>query len=32
VAQERDAVRVDRGDEKIRIPREVASRVFVAVA
>jgi DtxR family Mn-dependent transcriptional regulator len=32
VAQERDAVRVDRGDEKIRLPREVASRVFVAVA
>jgi DtxR family Mn-dependent transcriptional regulator len=32
VAQERDAVRVDRGDEKIRLPREVASRVCVAVA
>jgi DtxR family Mn-dependent transcriptional regulator len=32
VAQERDAVRVDRGGEEIRLPREVASRVFVAVA
>jgi DtxR family Mn-dependent transcriptional regulator len=32
VAQERDAVRVDRGGEEIRIPREIASRVFVAVA
>ncbi|MGC9666496.1 metal-dependent transcriptional regulator [Planosporangium sp. 12N6] len=31
VAQERDAVRVDRGGEEIRLPREVASRVFVAV-
>ncbi|GII20519.1 metal-dependent transcriptional regulator [Planosporangium mesophilum] len=29
VAQERDAVRVDRGGEEIRLPREVASRVFV---
>ena len=32
VAQERDGVRVDRGGEEIRLPREVASRVFVAVA
>jgi DtxR family Mn-dependent transcriptional regulator len=32
VAQERDAVRVDRGGDEIRLPREVASRVFVAVA
>jgi DtxR family Mn-dependent transcriptional regulator len=32
VAQERDAVRIDRGGEEIRLPREVASRVFVAVA
>jgi DtxR family transcriptional regulator, Mn-dependent transcriptional regulator len=31
VAQERDAVRVDRGGEEVRLPREVASRVFVAV-
>jgi DtxR family transcriptional regulator, Mn-dependent transcriptional regulator len=29
VAQERDGVRVDRGDEQVRLPREVASRVFV---
>src|SRR5262245_44332180 len=29
VAQERDAVRVDRNGEQIRLPREVASRVFV---
>jgi DtxR family transcriptional regulator, iron-dependent repressor len=31
VAQERDAVRIDRDGEAIRLPREVASRVFVAV-
>ena len=31
VAQERDAVRVDRGVEQVRLPREVASRVFVTV-
>jgi len=31
VAQERDAVRIDRAGEQIRLPREVASRVFVAV-
>jgi DtxR family Mn-dependent transcriptional regulator len=31
VAQERDGVRVDRGGEEIRLPREVASRVFVAM-
>jgi DtxR family Mn-dependent transcriptional regulator len=31
VAQERDAVRVDRGDEAVRLPRDVASRVFVSV-
>jgi DtxR family Mn-dependent transcriptional regulator len=30
VAQERDAVLIDRGGEEIRLPREVASRVFVA--
>jgi DtxR family Mn-dependent transcriptional regulator len=30
VAQERDAVTIDRSGEKIRLPREVASRVFVA--
>jgi DtxR family Mn-dependent transcriptional regulator len=30
VAQERDAVSVDRGGETVRLPREVASRVFVA--
>jgi DtxR family Mn-dependent transcriptional regulator len=29
VAQERDAVRIDRNGEQIRLPREVASRVFV---
>ncbi len=31
VAQERDAVIVDLAGEQIRLPREVASRVFVAV-
>ncbi len=30
VAQERDAVVVDQAGERIRLPREVASRVFVA--
>jgi DtxR family Mn-dependent transcriptional regulator len=30
IEQERDAVTVDRSGEKIRLPREVASRVFVA--
>ena len=30
VAQERDGVTVDRSGETIRLPREVASRVFVA--
>ena len=30
VAQERDGVRIDRGNERISLPREVASRVFVA--
>ncbi len=29
VAQERDSVRIDRSGEQIRLPREVASRVFV---
>jgi DtxR family Mn-dependent transcriptional regulator len=29
VAQERDGVRIDQGDDQIRLPREVASRVFV---
>jgi DtxR family Mn-dependent transcriptional regulator len=29
VAQERDSVRIDRGEEQVRLPREVASRVFV---
>jgi DtxR family Mn-dependent transcriptional regulator len=29
VAQERDGVRIDQGEEQIRLPREVASRVFV---
>lgn len=29
VAQERDGVRVDQGHDQIRLPREVASRVFV---
>src|SRR5256885_612100 len=32
VAQERDGVRIDRAGEEIRLPREVASRVFVAVS
>ncbi|NJC68352.1 metal-dependent transcriptional regulator [Planosporangium thailandense] len=32
VAQERDAVRIDREGDQIRLPREVASRVFVAFA
>jgi DtxR family Mn-dependent transcriptional regulator len=31
VAQERDGVSIDRGGERVRLPREVASRVFVAV-
>ncbi|MDT4986795.1 MAG: DtxR family transcriptional regulator, Mn-dependent transcriptional regulator [Micromonosporaceae bacterium] len=31
VAQERDGVRIDRDGEEIRLPREVASRVFVAI-
>jgi DtxR family transcriptional regulator, Mn-dependent transcriptional regulator len=30
VAQERDSVRIDRAGERISLPREVASRVFVA--
>ncbi|WP_330186453.1 metal-dependent transcriptional regulator [Dactylosporangium sp. AC04546] len=30
VAQERDGVSIDREGERIRLPREVASRVFVA--
>jgi DtxR family Mn-dependent transcriptional regulator len=30
VAQERDGVRVDRAGEEVSLPREVASRVFVA--
>ncbi|MDQ7906483.1 metal-dependent transcriptional regulator [Phytohabitans sp. ZYX-F-186] len=30
VAQERDAVTIDRSGDKVRLPREVASRVFVA--
>ncbi|HZM75157.1 MAG TPA: metal-dependent transcriptional regulator [Candidatus Limnocylindrales bacterium] len=29
VAQERDGVRIDQGTDQIRLPREVASRVFV---
>jgi DtxR family Mn-dependent transcriptional regulator len=29
VAQERDGVRIDQGSDQIRLPREVASRVFV---
>jgi DtxR family Mn-dependent transcriptional regulator len=29
VAQERDGVTIDRSGDKIRLPREVASRVFV---
>src|SRR4051794_5287667 len=32
VAQERDGVSIDREGERIRLPREVASRVFVAAA
>lgn len=32
VAQGRDSVVVDRGGEQVRLPREVASRVFVAAA
>jgi DtxR family Mn-dependent transcriptional regulator len=32
VAQERDSVIVDRGGDQVRLPREVASRVFVATA
>ncbi len=32
IAQERDAVTIDRSGEQIRLPREVASRVFVAAA
>lgn len=32
VAQERDAVTVDRAGEQVRLPREVASRVFVTAA
>jgi DtxR family transcriptional regulator, Mn-dependent transcriptional regulator len=31
VAQERDGVRVDRGEEHVHLPREVASRVFVTL-
>jgi len=31
VAQERDSVRIDRGEEHVMLPREVASRVFVTV-
>ncbi|MFY1633121.1 metal-dependent transcriptional regulator [Solwaraspora sp. WMMB335] len=31
VAQERDGVTIDRSGDKIHLPREVASRVFVAV-
>ncbi|KAB1905476.1 metal-dependent transcriptional regulator [Micromonospora tulbaghiae] len=30
VAQERDAVFIDRSGDRVRLPREVASRVFVA--
>ena len=30
VAQERDGVTIDRAGDKVRLPREVASRVFVA--
>jgi DtxR family Mn-dependent transcriptional regulator len=30
VAQERDGVMIDRSGEQVRLPREVASRVFVA--
>lgn len=32
VAQERDSVIVDRGGDTVRLPREIASRVFVAAA
>jgi DtxR family transcriptional regulator, Mn-dependent transcriptional regulator len=32
VAQERDGVIIDRSGEQVRLPREVASRVFVAAA
>ncbi|QSB13376.1 metal-dependent transcriptional regulator [Natronosporangium hydrolyticum] len=32
VAQERDSVTIDRGGEHVRLPREVASRVFVVAA
>ena len=32
VAQERDGVTIDRSGEQIRLPREVASRVFVAAS
>jgi DtxR family Mn-dependent transcriptional regulator len=30
VAQERDEIIIDQSGEEIRLPREVASRVFVA--
>jgi DtxR family Mn-dependent transcriptional regulator len=30
IAQERDGVMIDRSGDKVRLPREVASRVFVA--
>jgi DtxR family Mn-dependent transcriptional regulator len=30
VAQERDGVVIDRDGDRIRLPREIASRVFVA--
>ncbi|MFI7605350.1 metal-dependent transcriptional regulator [Micromonospora sp. NPDC049366] len=32
VAQERDGVSIDRSGDRVRLPREVASRVFVAAA
>ncbi|NUT31914.1 MAG: metal-dependent transcriptional regulator [Hamadaea sp.] len=32
VAQERDGVTIDRSGEQVRLPREVASRVFVATS
>jgi DtxR family Mn-dependent transcriptional regulator len=32
VAQERDGVTIDRSGDKVRLPREVASRVFVAAS
>lgn len=32
VAQERDGVRIDQGADQIRLPREVASRVFVTAS